>query len=114
MNILNIVAAHCTYETASASDIRALIGAHNFYSLGSQSKFVEVETIHNHPEYDNTTINYDFAILTLKEDLDYSYGVNEICMPRYIFGGGEKIDSWKNCWKGVKVLPVKLFLSLMF
>ena len=81
---VKFLAAHCTYDISDPGEIRALVGAHNFNGLHFEvnSAFLEIESIANHPGYNNVTIDYDYAILTLKDDLVFNYGVKEICMPR--------------------------------
>ena len=78
------LAAHCTIDVSDPNDIRVLAGAHDFLNLQSSSGsgFYPVQTITNHPSYDSETIDYDYAILTLTQDLPFGYGINKICMPK--------------------------------
>ena len=46
------------------------------------AKVIGVREIHEHPDYNSKTTNYDFAILELEKELDFSESVRPACLPQ--------------------------------
>ncbi|KAK4311940.1 hypothetical protein Pmani_016606 [Petrolisthes manimaculis] len=77
-----VTAAHCAVEF-SREQVEVTLGDHNRdttkttqYSLRSK-----VEQIIVHQNYDATTVNNDIALFKLSEPVEYSNGVQPICLP---------------------------------
>jgi len=74
-----LTAAHCT-DGQKAEDIYILVGAHD-QSQMSASDHKRVCKITEHSNYDGSTFNNDFAILTLCDPLEFSEKIAPVCMP---------------------------------
>lgn len=60
-----------------------LFGKHNLdENFEAGAGFLDVEVINEHPQYNSTTLDYDFSILTLVADLPFRDSIRDICMPR--------------------------------
>merc|ERR1712060_355496 len=73
-----LTAAHCTFGI-SASKIAVLLGEHRIDD-NSFSR-VKISSIMNHPEYSDITVDNDFSILTLAEEVTFSRKVSPACLP---------------------------------
>ena len=72
-----LTAAHCTQTDASS--IRVLLGEHNI--ADSDFNRVDVAEIINHPDYNSGTIDNDYAILRLKNPVNFTNEVSPACLP---------------------------------
>merc|ERR1719228_1025199 len=74
-----LTAAHCT-PGKSPGDIYVLVGVHD-QTKATASDYKTVCSIKNHESYDDKTYNYDIAILTLCDELDFSEKIAPVCTP---------------------------------
>lgn len=74
-----LTAAHCT-PGKSPGDIYVLVGVHD-QTKATPSDYKTVCSIKNHESYDDKTYNYDIAILTLCDELDFSEKIAPVCTP---------------------------------
>jgi len=74
-----LTAAHCTQNT-QPGDIYIWVGGHNKYNDPAYV-FKTVCSIKIHESYDNNTYNYDVAILTLCDELEFSEKIAPVCTP---------------------------------
>ena len=72
-----LTAAHCTQSDASS--IRVILGEHNI--ADSDFNRVDVAEIINHPDYNSQTIDNDYAILRLKNPVNFTNEVSPACLP---------------------------------
>ncbi|KAH9502975.1 Transmembrane protease serine 6 [Bulinus truncatus] len=77
-----ITAAHClkdksTGEIFRASDVTVRVGS----SYIPNMKSYRVSNVNVHPKHVSGTNNYDVAVLTLSQDLYFSYCVAPVCLP---------------------------------
>ena len=54
---------------------------HVLICLHSISRTLSVKEIKIHPDFDISSIIYDYAIVKTAEDIDFTYGVNAACLP---------------------------------
>ena len=73
-----LTAAHCTVDEA-ATGISVLLGEHNI--ADDEFNSVDVAEIINHPDYNNETVDYDFAILRLANPVNFTNEVRPACLP---------------------------------
>ena len=73
-----LTAAHCTYGK-NPPDINVLLGEHD--TTDSQAEYLPIVKIKIHPGYDDITMHYDFAILTLIRNIRYSLVMSPVCLP---------------------------------
>lgn len=71
-----VTAAHCTFDH-EASDLQIRAGS----SIKSGGQVKDVAEIFNHPNYDPDTADYDFAILTLVQSLQFGKKVKPVYLP---------------------------------
>ena len=63
-----LTAAHCTDGA-----LEALLGEHDYEVTGETNMVrMMISQIINHPDYDSSTINYDFSLLKLKDTVNFS------------------------------------------
>merc|ERR1712183_57777 len=74
-----ITAAHCTRNT-NANRIWIVVGEHDLNSSDGE-RYVRVCSKSEHPSYNSNTLDNDFSILTLCEDLTFSHDVSPVCLP---------------------------------
>merc|ERR1712168_123268 len=86
-----LTAAHCTVSD-KAKDIYVLVGDHDIM-VGNEQK-VQVCEKHDHPSYNDGTLEYDFSVLTLCEELTYSEKIQPVCLPSTA-GPGAMYESGK-------------------
>ena len=75
-----MTAAHCT-EDMAASELTVVVGEHDLSDENDVARTVVVAAIHEHPDYDDWSFGYDFAILELVEELNFSSTVRPACLP---------------------------------
>ena len=73
-----LTAAHCTVDEA-ATGISVLLGEHNI--ADDEFNSVDVAEIINHPDYNNETVDNDFAILRLANPVNFTKEVRPACLP---------------------------------
>jgi len=73
-----LTAAHCT-DGSAASSIRVILGEHNI--ADSDFNRVDVAEIINHPNYDSSTTDNDYAILRLANPVAFTNEVSPACLP---------------------------------
>lgn len=74
-----VTAAHCTQGTA-ASNIWVLVAEHDLTKSDGE-RYVRVCGKAEHPNYNSRTTDYDYATLTLCEELTWAKDVAPVCMP---------------------------------
>jgi len=74
-----VTAAHCTQGTA-ANNIWVLVAEHDLTKSDGE-RYVRVCGKAEHPNYNSRATDYDYATLTLCEDLAWAQDVAPVCMP---------------------------------
>ena len=74
-----MTAAHCT-NALDPFDV--LVGEHNTNKTDDQAQVIQVKKFYQHSDYNQTTLNMDFAILELQQDLNFSSYVRPACLPQ--------------------------------
>merc|ERR1719154_70356 len=82
-----MTAAHCTQGT-SPSSMYVVVGEHDLTKSDGE-KYVRVCAKKEHPNYDSRTTDYDYATLTLCEDLTFAQDVSPACLPSTAGSGSE-------------------------
>jgi secreted trypsin-like serine protease len=85
-----ITAAHCTRNSA-ASSIYVVVGEHDLTKSDGE-KYVRVCSKAEHPSYNSRTTDYDYAVLTLCEELNFAKDVAPVCMPT-VSGQGTQYEN---------------------
>ena len=57
------------------------MGEHDLSANNDGAKAVKVKKIHQHKSYSSSTLDYDFSILELEVDLEFSESVRPACLP---------------------------------
>merc|ERR1712179_257618 len=73
-----LTAAHCTSGSTTAAYV--VLGEHRLGTNDGEKK-VRVCGVKNHPNYNDRTVDYDFAILTLCETVDFTTDISPACLP---------------------------------
>ena len=73
-----LTAAHCTVGE-KPKRLRVLLGEHNV--ADGEFNRVNVAEIINHPDYDSSTIDNDYAILRLAKPVSFTKEVSPACLP---------------------------------
>ena len=72
------------------------MGEHNIKSDTEAVVVSNVESLLVHPDYDRTTLNFDYAILTLETEIDLTLERNKhiqpVCLPLNPHVGGERVS----------------------
>lgn len=85
IRIYLLLAAHCT-TGYTAGQMRLFFGKHDLFGQDPDVTFTVVDAIHNHPDYNNVTLENDVAILSLRPGLHIPFNDfnRDICMPRLV------------------------------
>ena len=75
-----MTAAHCT-EHVDAEELLVVVGEHDLSVHDDNGRAMAVRAIHEHPDYDDWSFGYDFALLELVETLNFSSNVRSACLP---------------------------------
>merc|ERR1712215_295433 len=75
-----LTAAHC-FDRAPAKDHTVVVAEHDWTVTGDGEQRMKVCDSVDHPNYDDKTINYDFAILTLCKDIVLKKTASPVCLP---------------------------------
>jgi len=75
-----LTAAHC-FDRVPAMDHTVVVAEHDWTVTGDGEQRMKVCNSVDHPNYDDKTINYDFAILTLCEDIVFNKNASPVCLP---------------------------------
>ena len=72
------------------------MGDHDLYIKGDGEKYFSVKSWVSHPQYDPRTTDYDYAIITLNNPIDFSVSAMPICLPKQKLRGGEEaiVTGW--------------------
>merc|ERR1711970_515043 len=73
-----LTAAHCTSGSTSAAYV--VLGEHNL-NINDGEKKVRVCSVKNHASYNPSTVDYDYAVLTLCESLEFTEDISPACLP---------------------------------
>ena len=77
-------AAHCFYDQDTPSNWHAGLGDHD-YLITTETDHIDkdIATIINHPNYNDDTFDFDFALLKLDSEVDFSLHptIRPICLP---------------------------------
>ena len=90
-----ISAAHCTQ---AMTDFDILIGAHDI-NWQNATRYV-VESVHEHPSYNPSSFEFDFAIIKLKEKVPLGDKAVHACLPNnelsdeYFSGSNLTVSGW--------------------
>ncbi|XP_063701065.1 trypsin-1-like [Culicoides brevitarsis] len=89
-------AAHCM-EQMTASRLKVRVGS-SFHK--SDGKVVKVVKIVSHPSYNKRTIDYDYALVELAEELEFNTSVQSVDLPaqneELVAGANCVVSGWGN------------------
>jgi trypsin len=74
-----LTAAHCTQGT-SAGNIYILVGEHDVSKADGERK-MRVCSKAEHPSYNSRTVDYDYAVLTLCDEISWATDAQPVCLP---------------------------------
>jgi len=74
-----LTAAHCV-DNKNVQKMSVMVGDHNRGRPDGEEKFTVCSKV-QHPDYSRRTINNDFAILTLCDEITFNEKVSPICLP---------------------------------
>jgi len=74
-----LTAAHCTDGT-KATKIYVLVGEHDVSKADGERK-MKVCSKKEHANYNSNTVDYDFAILTLCDEITFAKDASPVCLP---------------------------------
>merc|ERR1719430_1756785 len=97
-----LTAAHCTDGTNPA-DIQVLLGEHDYWDDNDGQVRMAITEIINHPEYDSSTTDQDFALLRMADKINWAANPNirPACLPEYTAGGTPPdYDQWMSTVTG--------------
>ncbi|XP_063701443.1 trypsin-1-like [Culicoides brevitarsis] len=85
-----LTAAHCTFS-AEASEFKVRVGS-SFHA--KEGRLVNVKNIINHIRWNPSTIDYDYALLELEEELSFDDKVHKISLPKK----NEEVKAGSQCF----------------
>merc|ERR1711973_82608 len=71
-----LTAAHCT---EGSGDMYVLLGDHSL--TASEERKVKVCKIKDHPKYNSRTVNNDYSVPTLCEEVEFTDKISPVCLP---------------------------------
>jgi len=75
-----LTAAHCTQGTA-ASNIVVVVAEHDWTDNSDGQRRLAVCSKTEHPDYDSASVDYDFSLLTLCNDIEFGKDASPVCLP---------------------------------
>jgi len=99
-----VTAAHCL-DGASIDDFLIVVGEHDI-SVNDGEKYVKACSIKMHNKYNKKNFDYDYAIITLCHQLEFSTSVSPVCLPDNQGQGSEyedrsaTVSGWGTMWSG--------------
>lgn len=106
-----LTAAHCT-KGDKAKNIFVLIGEHN-YNQADGERRMQVCSKKEHPNYDGSTVDYDYAILTLCDEIEFTEDASPVCLPTisgqassFNEGKASVVSGWGTLQSGGSQSPV--------
>lgn len=93
-----LTAAHCTDGTA-ASEIQVLLGEHDYWNDNDGQVRMAISEIVNHPDYDSSNVDNDFALLRMADKINWAAtpNIRPACLPEYTAGD---YDQWMSTVTG--------------
>lgn len=76
-----LTAAHCVVITKNISLFTVFVGLHDSTIIPADTNIFSVSEVYIHPEYNDTTLRNDVAVLKLTKSLTFSDKVSTICLP---------------------------------
>ncbi|XP_068246423.1 chymotrypsin B-like [Palaemon carinicauda] len=78
-----LTAAHCFYNKHDYSKIRAVVGMHDFRKISYTAKYLKIDKIILHEQYNNQTAANDIAIIKVADSIpfDVDNTISPICLP---------------------------------
>ncbi|XP_027146977.1 transmembrane protease serine 3-like [Larimichthys crocea] len=90
-----LTAAHCVYRyTLPLWKVIVGTGNSTLWANLWENSSLAVEKIIHHHLYNSITLDYDIALIKLKESLVFSGSVQPICLPNH----GEEFEAGTMCW----------------
>lgn len=89
-----LTAAHCT---ASGGANYVLVGEHNL-NANDGERAVRVCSVLEHSSYNSGTVDYDFAVLRLCEDVTFQTDILPACLPTSSSTSYENVDAVVSGW----------------
>ncbi|KAG2463167.1 NB5R2 reductase, partial [Polypterus senegalus] len=77
-----ITAAHCVYNRKDYIKLMAVVaGDHDILNEDASEQKRSVKKVIIHPRYNDSTLDYDLALLWLEDALQYDKNVRPVCLP---------------------------------
>ncbi|XP_051778724.1 ovochymase-2 isoform X1 [Erpetoichthys calabaricus] len=77
-----ITAAHCVYNRKDYVKLMAVVaGDHDILNEDASEQKRSVKKVIIHPRYNDSTLDYDLALLLLEDALQYNKNVRPVCLP---------------------------------
>ena len=75
---------------------RVAVGDHNITNVGDGEENFKVTSWVSHPNYNARTTDYDYAIMTLEKEIQFSHSAMPVCLPTKTLNGGENaiVTGW--------------------
>jgi len=89
-----LTAAHCR---TSVSSFDVVVGEHNVNSNDGEQR-ISPSTWINHPDYNDRTVNNDFAIIHLSRDVTFSDAMFPVCLPKSSSSNFDNKDAIVTGW----------------
>ena len=86
---------------------RIAVGDHNVNIVEDGEENFRVKSWVSHPEYNVRTTDYDYAIITLEEEIQFSDSAWPVCLPTKELSGGEEatVTGWGTTQYGTGKFP---------
>jgi len=76
-----LTAAHCTESISSASDIVVVVAEHDWTDNTDGQRRHAVCSKTEHPDYNSGSVDFDFSILTLCNEIEFDVDASPVCLP---------------------------------
>jgi len=92
-----LTAAHCLAGWQTSSSRYVLVGEHNL-NTNDGERAVRVCSVLQHSSYDSASVDYDFAVLRLCEDLTFQTDIQPACLPSSFLDDYDDRDAVVSGW----------------
>ncbi|XP_078373258.1 trypsin-like isoform X2 [Oculina patagonica] len=97
-----VTAAHCFLFTNNPVDFTVFVGEHDVHVVEGNEQVIPIDKIILHPSWNWPTIDYDIALIKLKNPIKFNNNVRPVCLPTTDFAPGTNcyITGWGSTTEG--------------
>jgi len=106
-----VTAAHCFNNGKDPVNFTLTAGEHDLRKADGTEQVIPIEQIIIHPNYNPTGIDYDVALIKLRQQITFNNDVRPVCLPTMDFPPGTNcnVTGWGHTTYGGNIAQVNMF-----